>query len=232
MAKTINVLCAGAVKSPVTAIAQGFEENTGNKVGLTFGPVGALKAKLLAGEPADIVILSRPVLEQLVQEGKLLGQTISELGRVGVGITVRSSTVLPDVSTPDALRRVLLAAKSIAYGDPAKGDSSGVHFASVLKRLGIEHEVKERSVLAAAGLAVAELVKTGEVAIGATQATVISACEGVLLAGLLPADLQHITTYALALVADEVSSDTAAAFAAYMNTSSAKAQLERAGLIQ
>lgn len=232
MEQSIKVFCAGAVKSAIMDFAQAFERDTGYTLQFTFGPVGGLKAKALAGEPADVAILTRPVLEEMAQQGKVIGETIVDLGRVGVGIAVRVGAAVPDVSTPDALRSSLLAAASITYGDPAKGDSSGIHFATVLERLGIAAELSTKTVLAPLGLAVAEMVAKGEVEMGATQASVILARKGITLAGLLPASLQHATTYSAAVMAAPAASEAAKRFISYLGSPSARSKFELAGFDQ
>jgi len=225
----LKIFCAGAVKSAIMNFAQPFERDTGHRLQFTFGTVGGLVDKVDAGEPADVLVLTRPSLEQIAQRGKVLQEAIVDLGRVGVGIAVRSDAPSPDVSSPDALRTALIAAKSLAYGDPAKGDSSGIHFAKVLDRLNIAQEMGARTILAAVGLAVAELVEKGEAEMGATQASVILARRGIKLAGLLPASLQHLTTYAAAVTIDAASGDAARRFIGYLTTPSAKAGFAQAG---
>ncbi len=229
MAAKLKVFCAGAVKSAITDVAQAFEHDTAHSLQFVFGAVGGLQDRVMSGEPADILILTRPVLERMASEGRVSGETIIDLGRVGVGIAVRGDAPLPDVSTPEALRKALIAAKSLAYGDPAKGDSSGIHFATVLERLSIAREIHAKAVLAPAGLAVAELVEKGEAEMGATQASVIAANRGIRLAGLLPESLQHVTTYSAAVTADAVSVEAAKRFVSYLTTSLAKLKFEKAG---
>jgi len=225
----LKVFCAGAVKSAIADFAQSFERETGHGLQFTFGTVGGLLDRIEAGEPADVLVLARPPLEQAAQRGKVLPGSIVDLGRVGVGIAVHNDAPSPDVSTPDALRTALLAARSLAYGDPAKGDSSGIHFAQVLDRLGITQEMGAKTILAPVGLAVAELVERGEAQMGATQASVIRACRGIKLVGLLPASLQHYTTYAAAVTTDAVSGEAAGRFVDYLTTAPAKSGFARAG---
>ena len=229
METKLGVFCAGAVKSAITDVVRSFE--SGGAPQFTFGPVGSLQAKA-AREPVDVLILTRPVLEQMALQGKVLADTIIDLGSVGIGIAVRDGVPSPDVSTPDALRTSLLAATSLSYGDPAHGDSSGVHFAAVLERLGIASEVAPKAVLAPLGLAVAEYVANGEAQIGATQASVILARKGIKLAGMLPADLQHITTYSAAVVRGAPAFEAATRFVSYLSSPAAKSKFERAGFQQ
>lgn len=232
MSTAINVFCAGAVRPAMMMLVAGFEQETGHRLQFTYGAVGALKARILKGESADALILNRPALEQLKQVGKLLGGAISDLGQVGVGIAVQNNASLPDVSTPDALRETLLIATSISYGNPAMGDSSGVHFFDVLERLGISEQVRRKTILAPSGLAVAELVQQGKVELGATQASVISACDGITLVGLLPSSLQHITTYSAAVTADAASVEPARLFVDYLMDPLAKSKFRKAAFDQ
>jgi molybdate transport system substrate-binding protein len=208
---------------------RGFEQHSGHKVHCTFGSTGSLQNKLVAGERADVILFARPPVEQLAHQGRVLADTVVDVGRVGVGVAVRANASRPDVSTPDALRASLRAAKSITFGDPAKGDSSGIHFAKVIESLGIKDEISDKIVLAPLGLAVAEFVDQGKVEMGATQATVILACKGIVLAGLLPDSLQHITTYALGVVADSGVLPSARNLADYLAAPAAKACFRLAG---
>lgn len=226
---TLNIFCAGAVKSALMNAMLGFEQQSEHKARYTFGSSGTLQSKISSGERADIVLLSRAPLEQLAHQGKVLGDTIFDVGRVGVGIAVRANAMLPDISTPESLRASLRAFGSIAFGDPSRGDSSGIHFAKVIERLGITDELNDKIILAPLGLAVAELVDQGKAEMGATQATVILACKGVAFAGLLPDSLQHITTYALGVAADSDVLSTARDLADYLATPAAKACFTAAG---
>jgi molybdate transport system substrate-binding protein len=232
MRAALEVLCAGAVKSAIAELVRDFECETGHALTFTYGPVGSLRARIAAGEPADVAILTRPALEEMQRQGRVLAGTIADLGRVGVAIAVREGAAAPDVSTPEALRDALLGAASIAYGDPAKGDSSGIHFAHVLDRLGIAAAVREKTAFAPLGLAVAERVASGEAQLGATQASVILACKGVQLAGMLPARLQHITTYSAAVVAQAESVDAAKRFVSFLTSPAARSRLAISGFDQ
>jgi molybdate transport system substrate-binding protein len=190
---TIHVLCAGAVKHAFTQLAGRFERDTGHSVKCTFAAVGTLVRQHAEGAKADFLLLNRPAIDALLSQGKVMAPVV-DAGTVGVGIAVRSGSPRPDLSSPESLRAALLETPSLSYGDPAHGDSSGVHFAKVLERLGITQAVAARTQLAPSGLAVAERVRDGHVALGATQASVIAACPGIELAGLLPAELQQLTT--------------------------------------
>lgn len=214
---TIQVLCAGAAKHAFTRVIAKFEQDTGNRVHCQFAAVGTLLERYRSGSAADLLVLNWPVLEQLAAEGKVDAPP-RELGTVGVGIAVPRGANRPDLSSAGALREALLRADSLSYGDPEKGDSSGVHFAKVLRQLGIEEAVAGKTRLAPAGLAVAEMVRDGVVAMGATQASVIAACEGVVLAGLLPTEVQHLTTYACGTVCNAGAAEAARELARFLGS--------------
>jgi molybdate transport system substrate-binding protein len=218
------------VKAPVTALASAFEAEAGCRVALTFGPVGTLRTKAAAGEQADLLVLSAPVLRQLQEGGLVLPGTIVALGQVGVGIAVRSGARHPDIATSDALRTTLLSARSISHGDPAQGDSSGMHFARVLHQLGIAEAVRGKTILSSPQKGVAELVRQGEAELGATQASVILTSEGVALTGLLPGELQHFTVYAAAITSKAICGDLAQRFLGKLGSDLAREAFERAGL--
>jgi molybdate transport system substrate-binding protein len=227
--EAVKVFCAGAVKAALARLIREFEEKFSCELQFTFGTVGSLRSRMEAGETADVAILNRPAMQQLAQQGKVDGGVIADIGRVGVGVAVHDGAPLPDVSTADALRKTLLAAGSVAYGDPGKGDSSGIHFGKVLEQLGIADQIKSRVVLAPVGLAVVELLEKHEVELGATQASVILANKNVALAGLLPAGLQHFTTYSFGLMADSPRLSRARLFFDYLTAPSAKKHFEAAG---
>ncbi|GAB3649816.1 molybdate ABC transporter substrate-binding protein [Ramlibacter alkalitolerans] len=196
--RALRVLCAGAVKAPFSTAAARFEQATGTPVTCSFGAVGSLRERLASGEPADLVVLSKPVLETLRRQG--LVREDHSLGCVGVGLAVRTGCTLPDVSSPELLRETLLRADSLAYGDPQHGDSSGMHFASVLEKLGIAAAMRGRTQLAESGLQVVDWVATGRVAMGATPSSVIRSSAHVTLAAMLPPSLQNQTEYVCALL--------------------------------
>ena len=226
---TIDVFCAGAVRSAFLEINADFEKKSGYKLNCTFGSTGSLQNKVSTGEKVDIVLLNRSSVEELANSGFVIQETIVDIGHVGVGIAVHEDTFSPDILTSDALRKTLLAAKSISYGDPANGDSSGIHFLKVIKKLGIEDEVRSKTVLASMGLAVAELVADQTVELGATQATVILGTSSLKLVGLLPDDLQHITTYALGTLVHAKSSKIVSELLKNIQTEQAKTSFRNAG---
>jgi molybdate transport system substrate-binding protein len=228
---TLHALCAGAAREAFTTLAGRFERDTGHSFKSTFAAVGTLLRQHAEGARADFLLLNRPAMDGLVLQGKVLAP-LFDVGTVGVGVAVRSGSTRPDLSSPDLLRAALLDAPSLSYGDPSHGDSSGVHFAKVIAQLGISDAVADKTRLAPSGLAVAELVRDGHAAIGATQASVIAACPGVELAGLLPSELQQFTTYSCGCAADAHAPEAARQLLEYLRTDRAREVFANSAIVQ
>src|SRR5471030_2066857 len=111
-------MSAGAVKSMVVALGAEFERATGNKLNLNFGTAGSLRERIQNGETADLIILSESAIASLDKLGLFVAGSITDLGRTVTGVVVREGAAIPDISTPEAFKQVLLNARSVAYTDP------------------------------------------------------------------------------------------------------------------
>src|SRR5271166_4402167 len=127
-AAEIKVLSSVALTSALDQIAPSFEQTTGNKLSIGYSLIGDIRKRILDGETADVIILSRPVIEELDKQGKFTSGSITNIAGTPVALAIRAGAPKPDISTVDALKSTLLAAKSIAYADPAKGGAAGVYF--------------------------------------------------------------------------------------------------------
>ena len=116
---TLNIFCAGAGQAVVSQLAAKFQRETGNLMHGEYGAVGAMKARVVSGAPADIVIVTSALIDELIAEGEVIASTRADLGRVGTGVAVRAGTPKPDVRNVDVLRGNLLAATRIVCPDPA-----------------------------------------------------------------------------------------------------------------
>src|SRR5262249_22806832 len=141
----IVVLAAAAVQEPFEAVVHAFEHDTGNKVAAAFGSVGAIQAKLKAGANADLVILSTPLVAAAEKDGSARAGSRAVVGRVEIGVAAREGTPAPDISTADAFKKTLLAAKSVSFTDPAGGGTAAVFVAGLLDRLGVADAIKGKS---------------------------------------------------------------------------------------
>ncbi len=191
------MLCAGAMRAIVLELAEDFREQGGAAVRLRAGTAGEVR-HMAALEPADLVIATDVVVDALLREGVAAGERC-DLARVGLGFAVRPGEPLPEIGNERALRRTLLAARTFAHPDPARGATAGVHVAALLQELGIADAVAQRVRLCASGAAMCEALARGEAELGSTQVSEILADSRVLLVGAPPSALQRHTVYSAAL---------------------------------
>jgi molybdate transport system substrate-binding protein len=227
-AAEVRVVSAGAVRAIVTELAKAYEKETGNTVALSFGTVGVVRQKL-AAEPADVVIMSDTALDDTIAKGGVVTGSRTDIARTAMGVAVREGATRPDISTPDALKRTLLAARSLTYVDPAMGATSGIHFASVLQRLGIADQVKTKTRLVSGGYP-AELVAKGDVELVAHQISEIVPVKGVTLVGPLPKELQKLTIYSAGVAAKSTAPELARGFIAFLTRAEFRPRFAAAGL--
>jgi molybdate transport system substrate-binding protein len=213
----IRVLSGGAAKSLVDPLAASFK---GGTVQVEYQPMGRLVQSLKAGDPADMVIVTTEVLPSLQLNGKAIA-------RVGIGVAVNEKAASPDISTVDAFKKTLLAAKSVVYIDPKVG-TSGKHVAQILQQLGIAEEVNRKATFGQGGY-ITEPVGRGEIELGIHQISEILPVKGVKLVGPLPAELQKYTVYVAAPSAKTGKKATVDAFIAHLTGSEARSRLEKAG---
>jgi molybdate transport system substrate-binding protein len=207
-AAEIKVLTAGAFKQVLLMLVPDFEKQTGHRVIVENDTVGALTKRIEGGEAFDLAVLTPGAVNDLSSKGKFVAGSRTNLGRVGVGVVVKEGAPKPDISSVDAFKKTLLAAKSVAYIDPAAGGSSGIYVAGLLDKLGVAAEVKPKAKLIPGG-AVAEHIARGEADLGIHQISEILPVKGITLVGPLPADIQNYTVYAAGLGANGKESEAA-----------------------
>ncbi len=225
----IKVLTAGAFKQVLLALVPEFEKQTGHKVILDNATVGALTKRIEGGEAFDVAVLTPKAVDELTAKGKFAAGSRQNLARVGVGVVVKDGTPKPDISSVDAFKKALLAAKSVAYIDPAAGGSSGIYVSGLLDRLGIAGEVKPKAKLIHGG-AVAEHIAKGEAEVGIHQISEILPVKGVTLVGPLPADIQNYTVYAVGVGANAKQAEAAKALIKALSGPAAAAVLKSKGM--
>ena len=204
----IALVSAGAAQALVEQIAtrEGVEAHG------SFGAVGAMIEKFRAGEPCDVVILTRKQVDELEREGAIVRGSARDLGRVPTAVAVRASDASPDVSDATGLRAALLAADAIYFPDPAKA-TAGIHFQGVLEKLGIASEVVARLRNFPNGAtSMREMARAGGRPIGCTQATEILATPGVRLVAALPEGYDLETLYTAAVSSRSTDPDAARRF--------------------
>jgi molybdate transport system substrate-binding protein len=228
-AAELRVLTAGAMKEVVLTLLVDFEKTTGHKVTVANDTAGGLAKKIEAGEGFDLAVITPRVVDDLISKGKMAPGSRINIASVGIGVAVKEGTPMPDISTVDALKKTLLAARSVTYIDPASGGSSGIYFSNLLDRLGIADQVKPKATLKSGGY-VASLLVTGEADIAVHQISEILPVKGTVLVGPLPADVQNTTVYALGLAAQTPVADAAKALAAHLAGPAAVAVLRSKGM--
>jgi molybdate transport system substrate-binding protein len=225
-AAEIKVLASNGVKAALEELAPAFERKTGNKVVLSFGLAAVLKRQIEAGEAFDLAVLTDAGIDDLAKQRKVDADSRAPIARSGVGIGIRQGGARPDVATPAAFRRTLLAAKSIAW---AKEGQSGVYFASVLERIGIADQMKPKVVPAATGAEVGKLLASGKVELGVILVNELMASPGVEVLGPLPDELQKYTVFHAAIADGSKNAKAAKALIQFLRTPSARAVFKAKG---
>jgi molybdate transport system substrate-binding protein len=197
-ADTLKVLTAGAFKQVLLAVIPQFQAS-GRDIKWENDTVGNITKRIEAGEVFDLVIASPAALDTLGKSGKLAGGAV-DLAKVGVGVAVREGAAKPDISSVDAFKQALLAAKAVAYIDPASGGTSGIYVSGLIDKLGIGEEIRRKSVLVPGGAA-AERVASGEAELAVHQISEILPVKGVVLVGPLPPSIQRYTVYSAGIAA-------------------------------
>jgi molybdate transport system substrate-binding protein len=193
-ATDIKVLSAGALRSLLQDLAPDFEKNSGNRLHLEFATAASVEERVAAGEGLDVAMLTEPRIKKLGSDGKIARDSIALIGRAKIGLAVRKGVPRPDISSVDAFRRTLLAAKTIGYTDPASGGTSGIHMAKLFDQLGIAGEIKSklRPIAGSAGHppSVGGAVSVGVAEIGLQPISEMLGIPDIDIVGPIPAELQ------------------------------------------
>ena len=227
IAADLKVISAGAVRGLIAEIIDDYSRQTGQKFDFTVGTTGQLRDVISSGQHADLLIVAVPLMQELEKTGKFVPGSRAELGRVGIGVAVREGASVPDVSTPDSFKQALVAAKSVAFTDPAAGGTSGIYFKGLTERMGVGDAVAAKAVMTRGGREAAIEVAEGRAEMAVIFVSEAIAVKGVKVAGLLPPSLQDFSAYAAAIPASSTDVAAARAFIAAL-TSAAMAPRWRA----
>jgi molybdate transport system substrate-binding protein len=201
MAK-LRILSAGAAQAVTERIVESFKRDTGAEVTAEFSAVGEMKARVMKGEPVDVITLTRTMIDELIADGFIQPGSRFDLGKVGTGVAVRAGMALPKTGTADELRAAVLSATKIVCPDPATATAGRVVMAA-LEKLGITYEVRDRLQFFPNGYAAMRWLAAegGARDLGITQATEILPNKGVSYAGPLPDTFQQKATYSAGVAA-------------------------------
>lgn len=222
----LQILAGGGIAGPLRELAAQFERASGHKLVLRFGTTPELIKLATTGGPFDLGVVPRDVFKDAAAQARFASGPATDVARVGLGVAVRSGAPKPDISTPEALKRALLKAQSIA-AIPAS--AAGTQFLRICESLGISEAVKMKIKAQPAPAQVVEAVAKGEAELGVFLINVLIA-PGLDLAGPFPAALQQEVIFAAALAANAREAQAATAFISYLRTPAATAVIKAKGM--
>lgn len=226
----LRLLSAGAAQAVCEEVILAFERDSGHRVEAAYGAVGAMKARMVGGEPCDVIILSAQLIQDLVSAGMVAISSVTDIGKVGTGVAVRAGTPLPEVRTREALRGNILAASVIVCPDPATA-TAGKIVMKLMERLGVASQVEDRMQFFPNGNAAMNWLaaSSGSLELGITQNTEILPIKGVSFVGPLPEEFQMKTVYTAGVAARAAQPELAREFVRRLTTAEFRPQLRAAG---
>src|SRR5712671_2342745 len=225
-AAEVTVIASTAMREVMDELVPMFERASGHKVAISFLSGAVLPVKVKEGAQADVVVTTPATIDDLVAAGRVAPNTRVDFVRSGAGVAVRAGAPKPDIATPDAFKAALLAAKTVGYSQ----GPSGVHFMTVLARLGITDQVKAKGVVPPLGSRVGTLIAEGKAEIGVQQITELLQIPGIDFIGPLPKDLQANIVYATATPTSAKDKAVAAALVKFLASEPALPVIKKVGL--
>lgn len=207
-AATLKILSTHAAVEVLRALTPRFERESGHRLAFDFDPSQAVTRRIAEGAAFDIAIVTRPVIDALAAQGKVIAATCVDIARTGLGLAVRRGALKPDIGSVEAFKRALLAAKSVVR---SREGASGQYFETLLTRLGIAEAMRGKITVAGSGR-VAEYVARGEAELAVQQISELVPVEGADYVGPFPPELQVTTTFAAGIAAASNARAAAAAF--------------------
>jgi molybdate transport system substrate-binding protein len=225
-AAELRIIAGGSLTGPLNQLAQQFERATGDKLVIHFDSTPNLIKQATSGAPFDLAVVPVDVFNDEAARARFTPVPIIDIARVGYGVIVRAGAAKPDVSTPDALKKTLLDAKSIAF---VPASAAGGYVSKVFEHLDIDEAMKAKIKPQQMPAQIAPAVASGEAELGIFLVNVLIG-PGVELAGSFPAELQHELVFDAAITTDSKEAETAKAFIDYLTTPAAAAIIEAAGM--
>jgi molybdate transport system substrate-binding protein len=225
-AAELKVIAGGSMTASMNALAAPFEKATGHKLSIHFDSTPNIIARVNSGTPFDVVVVPVDVFKDAAAKARFAPGPTVDIARVGYGVIVRAGASKPDISTPDAFKKALLAAPSIAF---LPASAAGAYVTKVFERLGIAEEMKAKTKAQAAPAQIAPAVAKGEAELGVFLTNVLVA-PGVELVGPFPGELQQELVFTSAVAADTKEADAAKALIDYLRTQEATAIIKAAGM--
>ena len=225
-AAEIKVLSTQATEEAYRELVPQFEKESGHKVTTIFTGTLDANRRLVAGETYDLLIMSAPSIDEQIKAGRVVPGSRVDLAKSGVGVGVKAGASKPDISTTEALKKTLLAAKSIGYST----GPSGVYILGLSQRLGIADEIKGKLKQTPTGVFVGSIIASGDAEIGFQQVSELSHFAGVDYVGPLPADIQQFTTFSSGIMAGAKEADAANALVKFITAPAAASAFTKRGM--
>lgn len=226
MIATIRILSTHAALDVLNVLGPKFERAHGCRLSYGYDPAKAVKRQVETGAAFDVAIVTRPVFDDLVAQGMMLAEPRADVGRSGLGLSVRAGAAKPDIGTTEAFKRTLLAAKSVARSTEG---TSGIYFDRLIERLGLAEAMRDKIVLGPSGR-VAELVARGEAEMAVQQVPELLPVAGAQYVGPFPPELQLYSDFTAGIASASRHRDVAAAFVKALTAPEAAALFKAAGL--
>ncbi|MCP1757515.1 substrate-binding domain-containing protein [Bradyrhizobium elkanii] len=226
MGNSVRVLSTLALKGAVARLAAAYQAASGVAIDADFAPTLALLERLRGGEGADLVILTREGLDQMIGEGRVARQSAVDLARSYVGVAVKAGAAHPDIATEAALRAALLGARAVAY---SRLGASGILFAQLIERLGIVEAINARAVIIPSGFTAEKLV-SGDADLAIQQISELKQIEGIEVVGPIPLDLQTPAVFSAGRVAASQRAAAADHLLRYLSSADVAPVLRETGL--
>ena len=225
-AAELKVIAGGSMTAPLNALAAPFEKASGHKLSIHFDSTPNIIARVNAGTPFDVAVVPADVFKDAAAKARFAPGPTIDIARVGYGVIARAGAPKPDISTPDAFKKALLAAPSIAF---LPASAAGAYVTKVFERLGIAEEMKAKTKVQAAPPQIAPAVAKGEAEMGVFLMNVLVA-PGVELVGPFPGELQQELVFTSAVAADTAEAAAAKTLINYLTTPEATAIIKAAGM--
>jgi molybdate transport system substrate-binding protein len=232
-AAEIKVVTVGGLQKGIAPIAEAFKKETGHDIKFNFTNPANLQKTLASEGPFDVIVVATQPVADLAKAGKVLPASQAKVVRGGIAVSMKEGAARPDVSTPEALKAAMLAAKSIVYTDPATPNGSGEKTRAILQKIGVWDAVVAKGKMEGLGPG-KEAVAKGVYELGLFNASEAEA-PGCVVAGLVPQSLQEYTTYDAGVFADATQKEAGSAFVKFLTGAAAgerwkAARMEPAGM--
>jgi len=228
-AAEIKVYSTVGVKSVLEELIPKFEKETGNKLDVTWSTAALLTKRVQAGEQADTLILIKNNVDTLSKEGKIVPGTDALFAQSIFAVGVKAGAPKPDISSPDALKKALLAAKGVSYSDPASGGASGVYIAKQIERMGIAEQLKDKTKYPPSGGFAGTLLTSGEADLAISSKPELLTVPGVDVVGPLPGDMAFTVVYEAGVQSGAPNAEAAKALVKFLASPEAQAVFKAKG---